>query len=422
VLHDFDGYSWTGVHNGLYRPQTLQFLGPAYRYQIRLEPDSTPWWPALDTVQSAKAPGTQITADGQLVASRPVHDAVTYSAISHTTTVSTATLSRFARQLDTRVAQLRNPRSQAQARRMRAAAPDVQTYVNNVVALFRDGGFEYTLTPPLLDLDSVDDFLFNSRRGFCGHFASAFAMLMRAGGVPARVVTGYQGGEWNPIGGYLLIRRSDAHAWVEVWEDEHGWTRVDPTAVVAPERLRRGILDLLPGAGSVPERLLHDFSWLQQSHQAWDALNAWWSTQVLAYNYASQLRLLESLGFGDPGWQQLGWLLAGGLTLWLLIIGWQFGRVRPARGPDRLARSYLRLCARLARCGPARQPHQGPLAYATTLAGTSDPFVQARELLQFYARLRYGSGTATQAQLRDFERRVSRWRAPRRRARAFHET
>jgi transglutaminase-like putative cysteine protease len=422
VLHDFDGYSWTGVHSASYRPQTLQYLGTAYQYQIRLEPDSTPWWPALDTVQSAKAPGTQITADGQLLAARPAHDAVTYSAVSHTVTVSTDTLSRFARQFDTRVEKSRNPRSQALARRMRAAAPDVPSYVNSVVALFRDGHFEYTLTPPLLDLDSVDDFLFNTRRGFCGHFASAFALLMRAGDVPARVVTGYQGGEWNPIGGYLLIRRSDAHAWVEVWEDGRGWTRVDPTAVVAPERLRRGILDLLPSAGSVPERLLHDFSWLQQSHQAWDALNAWWSTEIVAYNYGSQLRLLELLGFGDPGWQQLGWLLAGALTLWLLIIGWQFGRVHPARGPDRLARSYLRLCARLARCAPPRQPHQGPLAYAATLEGSSDPVAQARELLHIYARLRYGAGAASAAQLRDFERRVSRWRAPGRRARAFRET
>lgn len=422
VLHDFDGYTWTSAHTNLFRAERLQYLGPAYRYQIRLEPDSTPWWPALDTVASATAPGTLITADRQLIAFRPVHDAVTYAAVSYLATASQDTLSGIARQFDTRVVAQRNPRSQALARRLRAAAPNVPSFVNSVVALFRDGHFEYTLTPPLLDLDSVDDFLFNTRRGFCGHFASSFALLMRAGGVPARVVTGYQGGEWNPIGGYLLIRRSDAHAWVEVWEDGRGWLRVDPTAVVAPERLRRGILDLLPGAGSVPERLVHDFSWLRQGHQAWDALNAWWSTQVIAYNYGSQLRLLQTLGFGDPGWQQLGWLLSGALTLWLLIIGWQFGRVRSASGPDRLARAYLRLCARLARQGSIRQPHHGPLAYAATLGGTSDPAVQARELLNIYARLRYGSGTPTAAQLRDFERRVSRWRAPRRHARASRET
>jgi hypothetical protein len=244
---------------------------------------------------------------------------------------------------------------------------------------------------------------------------------MRAAGVPARVVTGYQGGEWNPIGGYLLIRRSDAHAWVEVWEQGQGWMRVDPTAVVAPERLRRGILDLLPDAGSVPERLLHEFSWLQQGHQAWDALNAWWSGEVVAYNYGSQLRLLDRLGFGDPGWQQLGWLLAASLTLWLLIVGWQFGRLRQGPGPDRLARAYLKLCGRLARHAPARQSHQGPLGYAATLPVGPEATTQARELLKLYARLRFGSQAPTAQQLRAFEKEVSRWRPPHRNVRGSRE-
>jgi protein-glutamine gamma-glutamyltransferase len=420
VLHDFDGYTWSRTHGGDYWPEALQYLGPAYHYQIRLEPDSTPWWPALDTVQSARAPGTWITPDRQLVAYRPVHDAVSYSAISYTATRSREPLSRLAQRFDAHLPEGRNPRSQALARRMRAAAADVPAYVASVLALFRDGHFEYTLTPPLLDLNSVDDFLFNTRRGFCGHFASAFAMLMRAGGVPARVVTGYQGGEWNPIGDYFLIRRSDAHAWVEVWEDGRGWVRVDPTAVVAPERLRRGILDLLPGAGTVPERLLHEFSWLQQSHQAWDALNAWWSTQVVAYNYGSQLSLLNRLGFGDPGWQQLGWLLAAALTVWLIVMGWQFGRVRPGSGPDRLARAYLRLCRRLARHGPARQSHQGPLAYAAAIPVGPEWATQARELLALYARLRYGREAPDPWQLRAFESEVSRWRPPRRSVRGSH--
>jgi len=417
VLHDFDGYTWTRSNTDLFAQESLEWAGPAYRYQIRLEPDSNPWWPALDTLQIAKAPGTYVTPDRQLVAYRPTHDAVTYSAISHTETHSDDALSSLARRLDTNYPHDRNPRSQALAHRLRAAASNVPDYVKSVLALFRDGHFEYTLTPPLLDLNSVDDFVFNTRRGFCGHFASAFAMLMRAGGVPARVVTGYQGGEWNPIGGYLLIRSSDAHAWVEVWEDGRGWMRVDPTAVVAPERLSRSILDLLPSAGSVPDRLIHEFSWLQQGHVVWDAVNAWWSTQVVAYNYASQLRLLDRLGFGDPGWQQLGWLLAGGLAVWLVVISWQFGRVRSSSGPDRLGRAYLRLCSRLAKSGAVRQPHQGPLAYAASLDGASPPTVQARELLDLYARLRFGSVEPSSSQLGDFERRISRWRAPRRRVR-----
>ncbi len=243
--------------------------------------------------------------------------------------------------------------------------------------------------------------------------------------MPARVVTGYQGGEWNPIGHYLLIRRSDAHAWVEVWEDGRGWVRVDPTAVVAPERLRRGILDLLPDAESVPERLLRQFSWLQRSHQAWDALNAWWSTQVVAYSYSSQMQLLSWLGFDAPGWQQLGWLLGAALAVWLLVVGWQFSRIRRVGGPDRLARTYLRLCARLARHGPARQPHQGPMTYAalfTSAARAGEPVHdQAHELLSMYARLRFASGTPTAAQLREFEQRVSRWRTPRRNVRGSRE-
>jgi protein-glutamine gamma-glutamyltransferase len=417
VLHDFDGYTWTRSNGDLFTPESLEWGGPAYRYRIRLEPDSNPWWPALDTLQSDQAPGTHVTPDRQLVAYRPAHDAVTYTAVSYTATRSPDVLSSLARRFDTKFPRDRNPRSQALARRLRAAAPDVPAYVNSVLALFRDGHFEYTLTPPLLDLNSVDDFVFNTRRGFCGHFASAFAMLMRAGGVPARVVTGYQGGEWNPIGRYLLIRRSDAHAWVEVWEDGRGWVRVDPTAVAAPERLRRSILDLLPGAGSVPDRLIHQFSWLQRGHIVWDAANAWWSTQVVAYNYASQLRLLDRLGFGDPDWQQLGWLLAATLGVWLGVISWQFSRVRGGGGADRLGRAYLRLCARLAQSGAVREPHQGPLAYAAALRGASEPTAQARELLSLYARLRYGSVDPDLGQLREFERRVSRWRAPRRRAR-----
>ena len=422
VLHDFDGYTWSRIHGEAYQPETLHYLGPAYRYQIRLEPDSTPWWPALDTVQSRTAPGTRITPDRQLISYRQVHDAVIYSAVSYTATASQDALSRIARKFDSDFPRERNPRTQALATRMRAAAPDVAGYVNSVLQLFREGHFEYTLTPPLLDLNSIDDFLFNTRRGFCGHFASAFAMLMRAGGVPARVVTGYQGGEWNPIGGYLLIRRADAHAWVEVWEDGRGWVRVDPTAVVAPERLRRGIFDLLPSAASGSERLLREFSWLQQGRQGWDALNSWWSTQVVAYNYGSQLQLLNRLGFTDPGWQQLGWLLAASLAVWLVAVGWQLGRVRPAGEPDRLARAYVRLCARLARAGSVRQPHQGPLTYAATIGGASHSAQRARDLLSHYAHMRYGKLAPTAAQLREFERQVSRWQPPRRHVRGSPET
>ena len=147
-------------------------------------------------------------------------------------------LSVTGRRLDTQPLGTRNPRTQALARRLRAASSDDRDYTQRVLRYFQEGGFEYTLTPPRLDRDSVDDLLFNTRLGFCGHFASAYVALMRAAGLPARVVTGYLGGTWNPVGGYYVVRQSDAHAWAEVWLEGDGWTRVDPTAVVAPERLR----------------------------------------------------------------------------------------------------------------------------------------------------------------------------------------
>ena len=131
-------------------------------------------------------------------------------------------------------------------------------FARAVLDWFRDNGLEYTLEPGVTTLDSVDTTLFDSKKGFCGHFASSYAMMMRAAGVPARIVTGYLGGEWNPVGGYLIVRQSDAHAWTEIWLDDTGWTRIDPTAVVAPERLERGIFDLLPESLPATSTFMHN--------------------------------------------------------------------------------------------------------------------------------------------------------------------
>ena len=201
------------------------------------------------------------------------------------------------------------------------------------------------MTPPKLDADSVDDFLFRTRTGFCGHFASAFVALMRAGGVPARVVTGYQGGEWNPIGRYFVIRQSDAHAWAEMWVDGHGWRRIDPTAIVAPERLRRGILDLLPDAISARTRLLHATAWLTYLLQGWDALNTAWNARVVNFDVNSQLKILERLGLPSADWTALVAALGSGLMVWFVpgLPGTSGARRRRAR--TIAWRAATRVCA-----------------------------------------------------------------------------
>ncbi len=392
VMHDFDGYTWRRTYGTYYRQKPLEYVGKPYRYRISLEPSSQRWWFALDTLKTKPDGNVFFTDDYELISSDPVTETTTYTAVSYTSVRSDAALTRNARHRDTLLLPAnRNQRSQAFARELRSRAGSDGAYVNSVLEFMRTGGFEYSLTPPRLGYDSVDDFLFNTRSGFCGHFASAFVTLMRAAGVPAHVVTGYLGGEWNPIGGYFIVRQSDAHAWAEVWLEGRGWTRVDPTAVVEPGRLTRGILDLLPNAVSAPARMLRGSTWLTALMQRWDAANTWWNDHVVKFDFKAQLDILQWLGIDSPEFRDLGWAFASGLIGWLLWIAWQIGRSAPGPRPDRLARAYSRLCHKLGKAGVGREPHQGPLAYADTVTTRRPDLGDAvRALLEQYAELRYG--------------------------------
>lgn len=411
VLHEFDGYTWRRRNVSFMRPQALEYLGTSYRYRISLEPSSQRWWFSLDTPTGSPTPKVFFTFDYQLVAAEPVTANTNYALVSHTSTRAGEELSPSLRRYDTTLIGQRNPRSRALAAQMRANAGSDSGYVADMLEYFRTGGFKYTLTPPRLAADSVDDFVFNTRLGFCGHYASAFVLFMRAAGIPARVVTGYLGGEWNPIGRYFIVRQSDAHSWAEVWLEGRGWTRVDPTAVVEPERLRRGILDLLPNAVSAPARFVWSQPWLTAILHRWDALNTWWNDQVVGFNYEHQLRLLERLGFKSPGAAQLGWAFGIGLIVWMAWMAWYAGRRSSRPRLDRLARAYAKLCRKLGRAGIVREQHQGPLGLMTKIERLRPDL--ARELsplLAQYARLRYGPTArgSYENEVRELERAVKR--------------
>jgi protein-glutamine gamma-glutamyltransferase len=417
VLHQFDGYTWSRGY-GYYRQPTLQREGRPYRYHITLEPTAQRYWFALDTVSAYPTRRAMLTFDYQLIGNDPITRPTSYEATSYTHNASAGSASALARRYETQLPPNRNPRARQLAREMYAKEGSDAAYVRAVLDLFRRGGFEYTLTPPRLDLDSVDDFLFNTRRGFCGHYASAFVMLMRAAHVPARVVTGYQGGEWNPIREYFVVRQSDAHAWAEVWLEGQGWTRIDPTAAVAPERLRRGVFDLMPDALSAPERFLRDTPWLHDARQRWDALNDWWNERVVRFDFNTQVDLLRWMGIEAPDWQKLGWLFAAGLIGWLLFVSWHVSKALRVTPMDRLARAYTRLCAKLAKAGAPRASHEGPLAYADVVAARRpEAAATVRALLRRYAELRYGPGGASDLrtfEIGTFERAVRHFRVPRR--------
>jgi len=412
VLHDFDGYTWRRRFGSSYSAQPLESLGKPYRYRVSLEPSQQRWWFSLDTVDRSPDPNVILSYDYELVSKDPVTETTSYDAVSHTVTRATESLSTLARRIETALPSVRNPRSSQLARNLRARVESDGAFVDAVLEYLHTNGFVYSLTPPLLNYDSVDDFLFNTRSGFCGHYASAFVTLMRAAGVPARVVTGYLGGEWNPIGGYFIVRQSDAHSWAEVWLEGHGWTRVDPTAAVEPERLNRGILDLLPNAGSTESRLVRSSPRLTQLLQRWDALNAWWNDRVLKFDYRSQLNLLSRLGIRSPDLIMVGWIFGAALLSWLLWIAWQVGRSPPGARPDRLARAYERLCRKLTRVGlPPRAAYQGPLAYADVVSDQRPDLAgSVGALLTRYAELRYGAPRADSLaeDVAGFERSVAR--------------
>jgi transglutaminase-like putative cysteine protease len=414
VLHEFDGYTWSRAADASYRAQPLEYFGNAYRYRVSLEPSQQRWWFSLDTVDRAPDPKVLFAYDYELIANDPVTELTSYDAVSHTATRPTEPLSRRARQVETAFPPNRNPRSVQLARDMRSRAASDGAFVAAVLEMLRTGGFVYSLEPPLLSYDSVDDFIFNTRTGFCGHYASAFVMLMRAGGVPARVVTGYLGGEWNPIGGYFTIRQSDAHSWAEVWLEDRGWTRIDPTSVVEPERLTRGMLDLLPDAGSAGARLIRSSPGLTRLLQRWDALNTWWNDHVLKFDYRSQLHLLSRLGIRSPDLATLGRVFVAALLVWIGWIAWQLGRGPAQQRPDRLARAYGRLCKKLARVGLPRPAHLGPVAYADAVSASRPDLAESvRALLTRYTELRYGAPATTQSyavEVKAFERAVARLR------------
>ncbi|MGA2025229.1 MAG: DUF3488 and transglutaminase-like domain-containing protein, partial [Steroidobacteraceae bacterium] len=232
VLHDFDGQTWRRGRAVFGPPAPLEFAGIGYRYEVTLEPNKHHVLIALELPKDVPEELTRVgtTYDYQLIGSQAMNSAVSYRLESFPRHRNLDALEAGARWLDLALPARRNPRSLELAHALRAGAGTDRAYVDAVLDYLRRGGFQYSLSPPRLGANSVDELLFTTREGFCGHYASAFVMLMRAGGVPARVVTGYVGGEWNRFGRYLLVRQSDAHAWSEVWLDGSGWVRVDPTA------------------------------------------------------------------------------------------------------------------------------------------------------------------------------------------------
>jgi protein-glutamine gamma-glutamyltransferase len=400
VLHDFDGHTWRRADFGPLHAPGLSPLGGAYQYILSLEPHQHNWIIVLDWPMRWDLQRGFLTSDYMLVQPTPVSQPIDVHATSYSRVQITEPLSAAMRRRDTRLPAGRNSRTLQLSQQLRNAHPDDMDYVSAVLDLFRRQPFFYTLTPPQLGENSVDEFLFDTKRGFCGHYASAFATLMRAAGIPARVVTGYQGGTFNRFADYWILRQSDAHAWDEIWVEGRGWLRVDPTSAVAPERVERGLGEVLAAGESLGSRWQRRTPWITDMRLRLDALHQLWRERILRYDQRSQNKLLLLLRIPEPDGQKLVLVMAVGLGVALCWLTWQVRRELQPPTKDPLVRAYDSLCRKLAAIGLPRKAHEGAEAYAARIAELRPDLAAAlTALCRGYSQLRYGAARTSDAQL-----------------------
>ncbi len=397
VLWEFDGRVWS--QSRWLRelpPETVTHGAPAWDYQVEIEATDRREVVALELPHAAPA-GTRPTYDHTLLSQRPLTSLTRWRmqsapVLRHEPQLPTA-LRQYALQLPAGY----NPRTLALAAQWRRqAGSDDARIVERALAWIR-AEFGYTLDTPLPGRHSVDQFLFEQKNGYCEHFSSSFVVLMRAAGIPARVVTGYTGGYRNPFGDYWIVRNMDAHAWAEVWLPQRGWVRVDPTAAVAPERIYDTLEDRLSGAGGGlgAVRQLGDFGdWLRRG----------WNDLVLGFDASRQERLLSGLGMGRLGGERLGLLFALAAALALGWMAWWLARGERERDP--LLRAWHRLGKRYARLGLERAPHEPALAWARRVARTRPQVANGLvPLSERFAAARYAGDVQDRAALiRDLRR------------------
>lgn len=391
VLWHYDGRRWLMRSRYADLPaESLKVQGAATRYRLTLEPHNRNWLLMLD-IPTALPPGAELSRDWQVLAKQPVRTRIRYAGASHLHYTLGAELDPRARELALQIPDHENPRSIALAKQWAAASRNPAQIVQQALRMFRTQPFVYTLAPPRLGENPIDDFLFNTRRGFCEHYAGSFVYLMRAAGVPARVVTGYQGGEINPAGNYLIVRQSDAHAWAEVWLQDRGWVRVDPTAAVSPLRIESGIADALPTSDALPLLARRDYPLLRQLYLNWDAVNNGWNQWVLGYNQQRQMELLSRLSGSHLSWQDLAIALMASVAGIVLAISYFLLRGKRIK-LDPLQRLYGQFLRKLQPAGLRRLRHEGPQDFGRRAAARLPAQAAAiTEISDAYARLRYRS-------------------------------
>ncbi len=404
VLQHFDGKTWTqsgassegGLanksdnDNNRYSAKevedSLVKKGDGLRYEVIYQPSGQPWLFALTPVLDIEG-GAFYGADFRIISFRDIHEPKLINLTSYPGSLREVELSEYNRKLALELPDRGNQKSRLLAEQLIASSASKQEYINKVLSRYRQDQYFYTLRPPRLSGDnSIDDFLIDSKKGFCAHYAGSFVFMMRSAGIPARVVTGYQGGEWNEEGQFLAVHQFDAHAWTEVWLEGQGWVRFDPTSMVAPSRIEQNLETAMEAEGSFLEGNLLSFSkikWLDGIRKKIDSAQYAWRRHVLGYDSNAQQNFLKKL-FGELSVQKIalivGGLFGGIILIWVLFLG--LARKRNDEAIEH--QLYRRFCDLLAKKGVTREVSQTPEMYSQlavkklpALAGEIYSFTQA---------------------------------------------
>jgi transglutaminase-like putative cysteine protease len=420
-MTNFDGRTWSMSIGD--RPRnvaaSIEYLGAPTEYRVMLETTGRNWVFALEMPKLAPDEHTlRMGGDYQLrtLPGIPRGTRLDYRVTSYTHFRALEPLGETDREMFSRLPPESSPRTRALVQSWLADKPRPEQVIERGMDYLRSQPFFYTLTPPRLGDQPVDEFLFDTREGFCEHYASAFTLMMRAAGLPARIVTGYQGGELNGVGGYYIIRQSDAHAWTEVWLEGRGWVRVDPVSAVAPERVALGSWRSALAGERVPGTALGRLEWVRRALLVWDAAATTWNEWVIGYGPQLQRGLLDALGMGGATgperWSKLMLLCVGAMLAGSLLLTVQLAlRRRRRTPPDEAARELAAFARRLARLDVTpRAPTEGPAAYgARAESRLPDAAVEIRAIIAAYLRARYESDADLSA-LAELRTRVAAFR------------
>ena len=403
VLWKTNGRKWTtGKSNADERPEPIEFIGEPINYDVTIEPSNKRWLFGLEMV-SQLPKKTYRTTDYQLKTLQPIRSRKVYSLSSYTSFVLNKDgYDDLERGLY--LPRIPHPKTKELASKLRDEHKEPERIIEATLNWLKQQNFVYTLTPELIAGDTIDDFLFNSRKGFCEHYAAAFTVLMRAAGIPARVVAGYQGGEVNPLGNYLIVRQRDAHAWTEVWLQGKGWIRIDPTSIISPIRVNEGINNAIPDALiDIPLGMENNETALrlwQRLKNTVDMVNYQWAQWVLGYGPEKQKQIIKYLGIEAFDWVKLTFylfiaigIIVAAITLYI------FMKVPVSNEPAK--KYYDSFCRKMARIGLKRLAYEGPADFATRISESrNDLKNETQNITNLYILVRYRSNKEKLLQLK----------------------